>query len=708
MIYASLIDLTLNKLQHGNELEQISAASALHQCDKATNALISQLHNDSEEITIGCLNALSSLSNSPIEPLIKCLSSAHDPDVKLAAIHAISTNHRIDDAKSALLELANGDNECWDGDWDDGIDIALASVNALLKTTQGFVEEELAQLITLIHSDPEPELEQALYYLLAKVAPNKLDDLVEQEWNRSLSSPLKTSLGLSRTRKLLKASSNKVHLFKYLENDDLLIQRIALTRLSDLDAREYLQSFLSMLSSAQQPMQDIAISTLLRWQYPVAPQYLESIIRNNHPISKVLPFITKESFLLLLEQWQSGEMNKSNVASFLSLTSRFDCDLSEIVKHFFAEFGRLEPQHQIDSLTELCQSREMHIPVSFLRMHLQSQTLDNSVRLLLIKNLASQNAPASKSLINELIFDNAYIDFKSTERSDSEVNSRLEEIETKKAEVNTKDNSSKNSNLSSIKPMSTLAALSMPLDEKTTSPAKQPFKKSQRKIAIIESLTNRSKVIEYCASQEQLIELCTAISIEQLDEEDFFAIVKASLRCNLAYASIRSDELDDYAHKLLVNSDYRTELKTLVEWLGPVHLQTEIPALVELSSPLLVSQLIPFIEDLDVLNILLEHPYLGVKQQAIIKLESLMRSDKTRYIELIHFALSSPDLHSTVNQFDHTVLEEELVLLLNTHPLKALQFMGDFGEMKERFDLEMHLHRINDCDDTKTAIHKIQ
>ena len=678
MIYASLIDLTLNKLQRGNELEQISAANALHQCDEAINPLISQLHTGSEELTIGCLNALSSLPNSPIEPLIKCLSSFHNTDVKLAAIHAISTNHRVDDAKSALLELASGDNECWDGDWDDGIDIALASVNALLKTTQSFVEEELALLITLVHSDPEPELEQALYYLLAKVAPYKLDDLVEQEWNRSLSSSLKTGLGLSRTRKLLKASSNKVHLFKFLENDDLLIQRIALARLSDLDTREYLQSFLRRLSSTQQPMQDIAISTLSRWQYPVAPQYLEPIIRNNRPISKVLPFITKESFFLLLEQWQSGEMNKCNVAPFLSLASRFDYDLSEIVKHFYAEFGRLKPQHQIDSLTELCQNREIQIPVSFLRMHLQSEALDNSVRLLLIKNLASQNTPASKSLINELIFDNAHIDLKSTERSESEVNSRLEEVNTKKAAVNTKDNSSENSNLSSIKPMSTLAALSMPLDEQTTSPTKQPFKKSQRKIATIESLTNRSKVIEYCASQQQLIELCAAVSIEQLDEEDFFAIVKASLRCNLAYTSIRSDELDVYAHKLLVNSDYRTEFKTLVEWLGPVHLQTEIPTLVELSSPLLICQLIPFIDDLDVLNTLLEHPYLGVKQQAIIKLESLLRNDNTRYIELIHVALSSPDLHSTMSQFDQTLLEEELVVLFSTQPLKALQFIGDF------------------------------
>ncbi|SON48927.1 hypothetical protein [Vibrio tapetis] len=505
--------------------------------------------------------------------------------------------------------------------------------------------------------DPEPDLQTQLIRILIATSSKRVEALV---FDNSLA--LKPN---RLTRKILKSSHNKVLLYQVLKSSALDLHEIALTRLADLNAKEYLQDFLSLISSSNVQLQGIAAATLVRWQYPVSATYIIPLFTASGTCASIsglqsLSAIVKPDTLdWLVKQWQQGSLNHAHIGTLFHCAVRFSYDLNSLLPQYYQTFIELNATQKIDTLAVLTKRREITISAAFIRQTIESKQCDNAVKLLLIPYLWQQSTDEHIAYAKQLMFT-------STPKLIQHSNKLVDSGKTTALPITAPQTAT---------PMSTLMSLSAPLMESPASSSitnkKQPAKRA-RKVARIDPLSNQELAVRYC-NEASLVKafLHQYLSEDCTTPSTLIEIGRACVNAGIAYQTVKTDELHQQIIGLILSPENATS-PYLIQWLGWRELQLNLDHIAINSNRLTLVKIAEISHDIPLLTSWLTHQYIGVKKAAAKRLLQISEPLSTPYRTTITAALDDPELTSLLRNSHLKEVTKVLIPLFTHNPKKAL------------------------------------
>ncbi|MDN3682417.1 hypothetical protein QWZ04_19105 [Vibrio tapetis subsp. quintayensis] len=641
-----------------------------HQVDDEVGALLAtNLNSASLAVVLSSLEALKHQPECDLTPVLRLLNRYEDldSDIKIAALNVIREQNLHLPAHLAALDVlvdhVCDDNEDWDGEWDDSIDVALTAASILTPHATLLSTVQLERLWARFENDPEPDLQALLIRILIATSCNRVEALIYDH-----SSKLKPN---RLTRKILKSSQNKVLLYQVLRSSDLSLHEVALSRLANLDAKEYLQDFLCLLSSSNVQLQDIAATTLLRWQYPISAQYISPLLSINDVsqsstsracLQTLLPILKQDTLDLLINQWQQGSLRSDYIGVLLSCAARFKFDLNSVLPLYYQAFPALNTEQQIDTLSLLTTSIGVTISAAFIRQTIESRRCDNATKLLLIAYLWQQDQSEHQAYAKQLMFTDS--------ASLIQVPPALSI--TKKSQVVTV------TNRESTAVTSTLMSLSAPLVEFSSAASSSkpaPPTKRARKIARIDSISNQAIAVRYCNNPQVLRDFCHSTQLENSPDHMILELCRACISNDICFQEMKTDELHLRIINMIVNAEDGADLR-LMQWLEWRDLHPSLEQLQHAESHLTLANLTSVANDLPLLISLLKHPYIGIKQAAATRIIHICDTDSSDYYTITSAILDDIELYPLLHKLQSETITNALSSLFKSDSKKALLSLG--------------------------------
>ena len=262
--YQALVHL----LEQGDEAQSCYSAKAIAdaQYHEALPQLNQCLYHPDADVVIDASKALGELQQGDIESLIDVAKNHPDGDARQAALIALSQQSCLNQASHpetikiiSLFEyMAQGrlENDNWgiSSDWDEWWDLQLLAVTLLSQVASTKAQPLFKQLL---QSDPEPELEMALYNALAQLDLDYCQTLLE------------TPLSLTQSRKIIRAISlnlspeASIILFKQMtQSHDEEIKIMAIKALAKRSQLEYQWDLANQLCDSSSRVQACALEAL--------------------------------------------------------------------------------------------------------------------------------------------------------------------------------------------------------------------------------------------------------------------------------------------------------------------------------------------------------------------------------------------------------------------------------------------------------------
>lgn len=422
--YHTAVKELLTLLETGDEAQRCYSAQAIayakiYDAEPQLNAC---LYHSDPDVVIDALKALHSIVSGDITALQDVARHHPESDARISALHTLA-NHKNagndSEIQTLLEEIAQGrqHQDEWgkSSDWDDWWDLQLTAVQLLANHYPNHCDTLFE---TLLQDDPEPELESALYYALAKTHPQTL----VKRLNKAR---------LITQRKLLRAIATNqdkiatIALFKQLNHSDPELRKIAIKGLCQRNATEYnwdiarclcdenpyvqqtaqqglkqlntqleTKQLLSLTKQAPESALPALLKLLQQQAYPINNEFLiwlntKLASPNSDVVIAVIELINQQS---ITDPLQNSEQTHSLVEAILNHVQR-----GTLATHTRAEFIRL--------LTLFERHYALFAPV--LRHLLQGehneQQTDPTLRQAILEVLTNTNNPKAQQWLKEIL-----------------------------------------------------------------------------------------------------------------------------------------------------------------------------------------------------------------------------------------------------------------------------------------------------------------
>ena len=671
MALNSFIQFTLNALDHGTDEQKLTAARALAYVGSAidddtseitsancvytsqeTNrssiiqstieVLSSQLLQDNLELTLTCLESLKHYPDTDLSTLIGSYHHSGDIDIKLSVLDAITNNRALCDAIPFLCELVIEEMDYWDGEWNDGDDIRLKAAQSLVKCAHALSREQCSLLSEMLFDDLDPELKRTLLTVLSIGNPTQLELIAEK-------------LTVTEYRSYLNGTHNRAALYKAMKSQDMRSRQIAYRRLSQSNAREYLQEFLSGLSNSDVQIRRISIETLARWQYSIELKHISTThITATTELDLLSTLLKPEAKMWFIEQWSQDVIDISLTPSIIKLSVSLNDPVDSILDRVYTRFNSLGLSSQIETLEVIFTSIDKPLSLAFIRQQLESTQTDNAVRQALVTHLSQQELAQYQCYFEQLLLQQGYTLDTPTDTSAYDAHKPMQ-----------------SKNVSN--PTSTLAALSIA----STDSNKQ---RKDKKRAKLEAVDNQTYAIANCNNANHLIQLCSEEHLSTMRPQAASALVMALVDNNIPFSEVSNSQLENVIAASLADESFH-RINPLLNWLGKEWLDRNWTALINHERLAVQQACVSFIHDEQSLNDCFAHPYIGIQEQAIRRLAHLGYLSDRLILDAI---VSCPLL---IN--DQTVLRPQrvyqaLMACSVHHPVQALNAFAKYTEARTK------------------------
>ncbi|MGB0941097.1 MAG: HEAT repeat domain-containing protein [Marinomonas sp.] len=291
----------VNLLEQGDEAQSCYSAKAIAeaQYQEALPQLNQCLYHPDTDVVIDATKALGDLGLGDVSSLIDVAKNHPDGDARHEALITLSKQTLLNDAfhpeKQRIIDLfeamAKGrvPDDAWGmtNDWDEWWDLQLLAVQLFAQVA---TTDAIPLFKELLATDPEPELEMALYNALAQL---------DLEYCQSL---LEASPSLTQARKITKAISlnpspkANVLLFKQMnQSQDVEIKIIGIKALAQRNSKDYQWDLANQLCDNSNRVQTCALEALKQLDVldDISLANLESLAQReqSHNLSSLLGLI---------------------------------------------------------------------------------------------------------------------------------------------------------------------------------------------------------------------------------------------------------------------------------------------------------------------------------------------------------------------------------------------------------------------------------
>jgi len=250
------VSVLIELLENGDEAQRCYSARALISTQAAQEGLANNLYHEDPDVVIDCANALFRLGLGNTERLLEVAQYHPDADARLAAMDALASKMSDEKVQAFMLRCAGGRAEddilTSASEWDDWWDIQLKAVEILVNNSR---HKYLPEFLSILDSDPEPELESRLYQGIVK---HDVDWIIDHLADATLASKRKLIKSLFYSSEQIA----RVFLFKHLQDEDPIVRKLAVEGLTEKRANEYFWDIVQLLKDTDSSVQKAAMQAL--------------------------------------------------------------------------------------------------------------------------------------------------------------------------------------------------------------------------------------------------------------------------------------------------------------------------------------------------------------------------------------------------------------------------------------------------------------